>query len=135
MEYSPSLGIQVTEAGMKYVNRGDPATFDFTLADITQDDAWHDLDLSGIVAEAGAGHLVHLIAGVKGTKADNYLYFRAKGNVNEVNIVCLRTQAANVGSDEDCLILMDATRTIQYRANINDWSAILIAVRGWVETA
>lgn len=117
----------------KYVDRGDPAAFDFTLVDIIQDDSWHDLDLSGVVAPAGASHLVHLIVGVKGTKADNYLYFREKGNVNEVNIICVRTQAANVASDEDCIVMMDATRKIQYKAAVDDWTAILIAVRGWVE--
>lgn len=132
--YSSSKAIQVTETTMgKYVDRGDPAAHDFTLVDIVQDNAWHDLNLSAIVALAGADHLVHLIVGVKATKSDNFLYFREKGNVNEINIVCVRTQSANVASDEDCLVLMDTTRTIQYKATADDWTGILISVRGWIE--
>lgn len=134
MEFSISKSTQVLEAIVgKYVDRGDPATFDFALGDITQDDLWHDLNLAGIVPESGANHPVHLIVAVKATKADNYLYFREKGNVNAVNVVCARTQAANVSLNLDCLVMMDAARVIQYKATIDDWTGIQIAVRGWGE--
>lgn len=133
MEFSPSKGIQVEEEGMKYVDRGDPADYDFILTDLVKDDAWHDLDLSGIVSPAGAGHLIHLFLAVKATKGDNTLCLREVGNVNEVNQVCSRTQSANIANNDDCLVLADVDRKIQYKATENDWTGILISVRGWFE--
>ncbi|GAH71411.1 unnamed protein product, partial [marine sediment metagenome] len=34
-----------------FVDRGDPAAYDYAKEDLTIDGAWHDMDLSGIVSE------------------------------------------------------------------------------------
>lgn len=132
--YSPSVASLITEVIVgKYVDRGDPVDDDFTLIDIIADDAWHDLDLSGIVAPAGANHLVHLVVIIKATKSDNRLIFREKGNINAVNSLLIRTQAANIFADKDAFTLLDSSRVIEYKASPNEWVSMSIAVRGWVE--
>lgn len=118
---------------MIYVNRGDPVDYDFIMTDLLLDDAWHELDLSSIVAPGGAGHLVHFFLAVKATKADNTLCFREVGNVNEINQVCARTQAANIGNNDDSWVLADVNRKVEYKGTLDDWTGILIAIRGWVE--
>lgn len=135
MEYSPSVATQLLEAIMaKYVDRGDPVAVDFTLVDIILDGTWRDLDLSGIVAPAAANHLVHIGVGAKATKANNCIRFRKNGNVNDANIVAQFTQTANVSDNEDFLVMMDTDRKIEYNGDTDDWGALTIVVRGWIET-
>lgn len=134
INYSPSVASLVTEVIVgKYVDRGDPIGYDFILANLITDNAWHDLDLSGIVAPAGAEHLVHLVIIIKATKSDNKLLFREKGNVNEINRVLVRTQTANIAKDKDCFTMLDVNRKLEYKADIDQWTAIAMAVRGWIE--
>lgn len=126
MEYSPSLAIQVEEE-MRYINRGDPAVPDFTA--LTFDDLWHDLDLSGIVASAGASHLVHLRIDFSAPGPALEGWLREKGNVNTENAVrCITRDGAT--HSRGIWVQMDAQRKIEYRV----WagmSTFNIVVRGW----
>jgi len=111
-----------------YVDRGDPSSWDFTVANFTTDGNWHDLDLSSIVP--GGTKLVHMrirlctpsLAGIN---------FRKKGNTNAVNIATMKTQVASVYYYEDFFVPCDANRIIQYLANDVSWTAIDVTVRGW----
>lgn len=114
LTYSPSKGIQVTEYIMgKYADRGDPAVPDFTEADLIMDGAWHELDLSGIVAAAGANHLVHIRSW-----EDVMPNIREVGNVNDLNI----------GAE---WVMMNADRKIEYKNFGGNFTKLV--VRGWVE--
>lgn len=118
--YSPSKAIQVTEViDMKYVDRGDPAEVDFTQADLTLDDAWHELDLSAIVPAAGANHLVHLKA-----LATITIAFREVGNINTINVTPEAT-----GMHADSWVMLDANRKIEYMTSAGMIGTL--TVRGW----
>lgn len=131
MEYSPSLGIQVEEAGMKYVDRGDPSSPDFTV--FTFDNAYHDLDLSSIVPEAGANHPVHLFIRGQTSVPPDVIRFRKKGNVNTLNQGGLWVPVSGLASyNGDLLVTMDANRVIEYVASASA-SGIYVLVRGWIE--
>ena len=120
----------------KYVDRGDPEVCDFTALGLTIDGAWHDLDFSGIVAEAGAGHLVHfrLLFTIMANDQIYVFRFREKGNVNEQNIAEYEIQNQSEGRCSDFWVTMDDLRKIQYwgftAAPPGD---ICIVVRGWTE--
>jgi len=43
---------------IQLADRGDPAAFDKTEADLTMDNAWHDLDLSAIVTDTDASWIL-----------------------------------------------------------------------------
>lgn len=116
---------------MKYVNRGDPAVPDFTDTDLIIDNNWHELDLSAIVPEAGANHLVHLRIDFGGTGATLEGWLRERGNANTENAerYITRDEATHSRSG---LVMTDTQRKIQYRVWIG-MNTFNITVRGWLE--
>lgn len=117
--------------GEEYVDRGDPADWDFDLTDLTTDSNWHDLDLSGIVAAGGASHLVHILIYILDDTSEKYITFQEKGNVNSYNTDPLYTQVANIYNAGSLLVMMDGDRIIQYKTSNTTFSGIYILVRGW----
>lgn len=134
--YSPSLGIQVTELMMGiYHDRGDPAAPDFVGANLVVDMAWHELDLSSIVPEAGANHLVHLMGfsrWVDGAGAE--MRFRKVGNIHEVNMAWTIEGPVAKSASTDMWVMLNADRKIEYNVNAPELSnrEIMLLVRGWV---
>ena len=118
-----------TNLGHRYVDRGDPAAWDFTLAGLTTDDNWHDLDLSSIVP-VGAIAVEFLILLADDIK-DSRFFMRKNGNVNAFNIIQLRTQVANQILGGNVIIACDENRVVEYRASNLTWSSIDIIVKGW----
>ena len=112
-----------------YVDRGDPAAYDFAKEDLTIDGAWHDLDLSGIVPVCAKAVL--LIGHVEGNAVDWKMNFREKGNVNEVNHADMETIRANVTRHRSLIVAVDTNRVIQYNADNEAWTHLDLAVRGW----
>lgn len=119
---------------MKYVDRGDPAIVDFVLVDLTFDGVFHTLDLSGIVAPAGANNLVHICLEVKSPEALDYVLFTKNGNSHALNGAWAVPQIPNELTRTDVLAFMDADRKIQYQG-LSDFGFIEvnIIVRGWFE--
>jgi len=112
-----------------YVDRGDPATSDFTENDLINDNLDHPLDLSAIVP-AGA-KAVNLLVYIKSPTVDNAVLLRKNGNIYTNNEVRCRTQAANVriGFDVTCAVAED--RKITYKIAAITWGFIRINVKGW----
>lgn len=135
MEYSPSLGIQVLEAGMKYVDRGDPAVSDFAIGDLTLDSGWHSLDLSGIIPVAGASHMVHIVVEVVAPEALDHIHFRKNGNSNVRNISTTSPQIPNgITRTTDMWVMCDAGRKVAYMGNSDmGFASVSIVIRGWIE--
>ena len=113
-----------------YVDRGDPAAYDFTKNDFTTDGTWQDLDLSTIVP-AGA-KAVHVLVVQSDDAAFSTFYMREKGNSNTYNKDALVTQVANVSIAASFLVTCDADRTVQYQAANLSWTALSMVVRGWI---
>jgi len=112
-----------------YHDIGDSAAADFDEGDLTTDNTWNDLDLSGIV---GTGvKLVHLYVTVSDGAAGSVLGFRQNGNANAWNAGFVRTQVADVYMDADIFVLTDEDGVIEYRGSDLAFTTIDITVRGW----
>lgn len=112
-----------------YVDRGDPASYDYAKTDLTIDGAWHDLDLKAIVP-AGA-KAVLIVGHVEGNAVDWTIKFRKKGNTNEVNHGGMETLRAQVERCRMMICSIDANRVLEYNADNQAWTTLDLAVRGW----
>lgn len=112
-----------------FVDRGDPAAWDYTLNDFTRDAAWHDLDLSGIVP-AGA-KAIAVFMKIKSNVVGSNLRLRTNGNVNTSNLTELKTQVANVIISFDVVTIPDGNRVVEYYASLAVWTDISLIVKGW----
>jgi len=123
--------------GQRYVDRGNKAPPpDFDQNDLTQDNAWHDLDLSAIVPAAGANHLVYIQLYVIALDPASLLTFRQTGNAGEfVNENASKTSVpvALKRGYKTIQVVLDATRKIEYKslAEPYDFTTIQMTVRGW----
>jgi len=116
-------------AGIKYVDRGDPAALDFTVGDFITDNTWRELDLFPIV---GAGvKLVLLFIDVWDADTVFQYEFRQKGNANAFNIAKRKAIASGFGFYEDIEVLTDVNGKIEYRMSSGTYDTIDVLVRGW----
>lgn len=116
-------------AGSKYLDRGDIAALDYTQATLTQDGAWHSLDISSIV---GAGRrLVLLRVRVLDGEVGKKGAFKTNGDVNAVNSSEIYTHVANVINEADMWVFTDTAGIIEYLFSNVVFTSILVAVRGW----
>lgn len=112
-----------------YVDRGDPAAYDYAKEDLVKDGTWHDLDLSAIVPVCAKA--VHFVGHLEGAGVDWKIRFRKKGNVNEVNHGGMETIRANVERHRMMICSVDVNRVLQYNADNQAWTTLNLAVRGW----
>jgi len=118
--------------GMTYVDRGDPAAWDWTAATLTEDGTWRDLDCSAIVP-ADAIAIVFYVE-INCTQASKTLSLRENGNANAYNIGRVRTQAANRSAHQQMMIFCDSDRKVEYNAASpapGTWNTVGIVVIGW----
>lgn len=113
-----------------YVYRGDPAAQDFTLVDFTIDGLWHVLTLPAFVPIDA--RLVHLELIVRSAAVNRTFRLRRSGNVNEINVVRVRTQVANIRVHEDCSVSMQpGNRNIEYHGVLAGFTQLDLTVKGW----
>lgn len=112
-----------------FVDRGDPASYDWTQATLIQDGAWHDLDCSAIVPADAKTILFRVY--LRHPLINKDFYIRTKGNANYVNIFMQRTQVANISIVEDAVVACDTNRKVQYWISGPGWTSIRITVGGW----
>ncbi len=115
--------------GGAYIDRGDPAGYDYTLANFTRDGAWHDLDLSAIVP-AGA-IAVKLIFRIVATNNNNVISLREKGNSNVYNKDSCYTIVANETWFFSPFVFCNSNRVIQYLTTATNWTSIDVVICGW----
>lgn len=112
-----------------FVDRGDPAAYDFTTSSLTKNSQWQDLDLSAIVP-AGAKAVIikaYLIPNVAG----RYFSMRAKGNANAINTAEGLTASATYPVAYQWIIKLNAGRVVQYISNFASAHEINICVMAW----
>lgn len=114
---------------LSFVDRGDPASWDFTVGDFTADGNYNDLDLSGIIPENTKAVIVTVI--IEATAANLGVHFRTKGNTNLVNMQSVVSQVANQHNKLQFVIKPDANRKIEYSAAVTTWTALQLVVMGW----
>jgi len=126
--WGPILSADIGKAPV-FVDRGDPAAYDYAKEDLTIDGAWHDMDLSHIVSEKAKA--VFIIGHLQGNAVDWEIRFRKKGNVNEVVHGGMETIRANVERHRSSIVALDDDRVIQYRVDNQAWDTLDLAVKGW----
>lgn len=112
-----------------YVDRGDPADYDYAKEDLTIDGAWHDLDLSGIVQEKAKA--VFILGHLEGPAVDWKIQFRKNGNANEIVHGGMETLRAGIERHRSSIVALDDNRVIEYKADNENWTTLSIAVKGW----
>lgn len=126
--WGPILSTDIGKAPV-FVDRGDPAAYDYDKEDLTIDGTWHDLDLSGIVSEKAKA--VFIIGHLEGPAVDWKISFRKKGNVNEIAHGGMETLRAGVERHRSTIVALDDDRKIQYKADNENWTTLSLAVKGW----
>ena len=111
----------------KFLSRGTIGAYDFRTSDITIDGAWHDLDLTNIVSIKAKAVC---IAGFWRGYANQYMYFREKGNTDEVVNPIVRTQVDSIGIQGTITVPVNQG-FIQYKTNI--YNVIDMNIVGWWE--
>lgn len=117
------------KGGLSYVARADVATYDFDTSNLTQDGAWHTLNLSAIVP-AGAKAVV-LRLGAAHSSAGRYFRVAPLGYTQSPSGANVATQVANVINEQTTIMPMNAARTLSYWATSGTWAAIRVCVLGW----
>jgi len=116
--------------GMIYVDRGDPANFDFDANDFVTDGInWYELDLSSIVPSNAKRVEFNMI--INHTVADKDFQFRQKGNVNTKNRCFRYLQVANQAMGWEGAVPIGSDGIIEYKASGGIWTEAFFVVRGW----
>ena len=129
MQWLIDLVIEAIGVPPCFIDRGDDNTWDYDIDDLTTDGAWHDLDLSGIVAE-GATAVLLRVAYVNDA-IGRAIFFRKDGNVNELNVAEVETHIAETQRIESRTVAVSDARVIEYKTPAAGNPEIDIYVRGW----
>lgn len=116
-------------AGVSWHDRGEILCPDYELGDLTEDDAFHDLDLSGIVG--AAVRLVLLRVRIAGAADHNRVIFKRKGATENPNISFVYVFPTVHNFDTSIWAYTDAAGKIEYKFSNVVWTYIELSVRGW----
>lgn len=112
-----------------FTDRGDPGQYDFTLTDFAMDNAWHDLDLSGIIPSIARAILVDVDITFVGQGIA--LKFRKNGNTQDFNHQSIDSFLANVERHKQLILIPDANGVIEYNGVLAIWAGCGFTVCGW----
>lgn len=117
--------------GSVYVDRGNVAAADFLVGDFTQDEAYHELDISSIV---GVGERLVLIEGYfRHTTIGKYFDFAELTSGSGYNKHRVYSTVTNVNEHPCFWVKTTASGKIAYNASTPAWSVATIYIRGWFE--
>jgi len=102
---------------------------DFTLPDFDNNNAWHDLDLSGIVPDKAYAVVANLRIGA--TASSESTRWRTKGSTTEFGAVKAGTYPVGSIRWHQLIIACDSDRIIQYRNTPGSWTYLDFNVYGW----
>lgn len=112
-----------------FVDRGDPADYDFEIGDFTQDDAWHTLSLAALIT-LGA-KLILFDFDYRNIAANRHIVLRKNGQSNNINHAQVHTRVAAQDDHAMMVVAPDANRVIEYKVSTAGWAHINASVRGW----
>lgn len=119
--------------GWVYVHRGDPSSADWTQADLTGDDAWHELDISSVVTDEDAT-MVMFAMSISDNSTNKTLGVRPSENSEDYNVNNFRTYASNIRSYGIGQVVLTEGRKVDYWLSSAVTSAT-ITVAGWWKPA
>lgn len=129
MQWLIDLVLDKIRADGLATNRGNAATFDFELADLTADGATHLLDLSSILPANVTVAFMNIQ--MQSLAVPCYALFFTPGQADVWNRAQIQTTVANVVHHAGLNLWVDSDRVIAYRlspANIN-W--LRATIQGW----
>ena len=112
-----------------FIDRGDPAAADFTTVDFTVDNAWHDLDLSGIVPANAVAVLFRVEN--RNNNFGVFIQIRKKSNSNLPNRFEQNIQVANVSLSDDGICPIGTNGLLEYLLIPVGFWLISFTVKGW----
>ena len=112
-----------------FVDRGDPAAYDFGIASFTTDGAAHDLDLSAIVPSNAKAVLLKIA--IEDDTTVTRFRIGKKGNTELYNSGEFWTQVANVLFGTDFICPIGADGKLTYIASNLVITTINLLVKGW----
>jgi len=116
-------------AGVRWYDRGNLFSADFSIGDFITDGTWRDLDISSIV---GAGERLVLMSGRLADNAGNKtMTLRTKGNTFAKNVDIACTQVADRLYTHSFWVYTNVDGVIQYNIDIATWSEIGLTIRGY----
>lgn len=115
----------------QFIDRGDPASFDWTESSgLTLDNAFHTLDSSAKTSVPTGASAVLLRVLVTDNAAGTRIDFKEVGNSNNVNNPAVWSPLANAKIVADVIVKVDSEGDFQYRAN-TDMDSIEVSIAGW----
>lgn len=121
------INLFMDQAG--FVDRGTPGDFDYDLADMIFNTAWHDLDLSHIVPVGAKA--IALTVYFQCDDANVVFLLRNKDNTGPYNVSRCYGQVGGLYMAADMIIGCNSNRMIQYRGYAAAWTYFKLTVRGW----
>ena len=116
---------------VRFVDRGDPASADFTLADLTTDDTWNDLDLSAVIPPEAKVVFIYVV--VIDDAVNSRFQIRRNGNTNGQVAPGVLTQVTNQAITGTLFVSVGEDGIIEYNATNTTFTAISIIIQGWWE--
>lgn len=112
-----------------FVDRGDPATFDFDKDDFTKDGTWRNIDISAIIPVSAKAILIGLET--ETPIANKEIIFRKYGNSNPDNHCGAQTLSANKLRHSGCVVAVDNNQRLDYKIDSATWTTLDVLIRGW----
>lgn len=122
-------GVDVESDLVGWVNRGDPAGFDYVQANFTTDGTWRDLDISSIVPVNAVVVAFKLI--LTDDAVGSIFGLRKNGDSNGIVTGGTRTEVANVAKEVNFVISCDNDRVVEYFGSNLTFTTINLVVNGW----
>ena len=112
-----------------YVDRGDPAAFDFDVNDFTADATWRELDISAIIPVSAKAVLIEF--DIETVNREKHIRVRKYGNANVINHQDIETFIAGAHQSGSGIVAVDHNRIIEYNIDAATWTQLDIIIRGW----
>ena len=116
-------------AGDKFVDRGIISDYDFDEGSLTQDGAYHDLDLSAIIPCGNIPVLIQFVC--NHTVATKYMKVKKKGATNDYQAFVYCVHTADKDMRGECIVFCDKDRKLEYLFDAPAWLGSRLTVMGW----
>ena len=112
-----------------YVDRGDPAAFDFTAVDFTDDGTWRELDISAIIPVSAKAILLQF--DIETVNQAKHIRIRKYSNANVINHQDIETFNGGVHQSGSVIVAVDHNRIIEYNIDTATWTELDVVIRAW----
>lgn len=116
------------KGGLTYVRRPEGAGQDYDATNLTQDGAWHTLNLAAIIP--ANAKLVHLRVGASHASAGRYFRIATVGDTTAIRVISVATQVASIINEMNGFIDCPGQQ-IAYWATSGTFAALRLTVMGW----